>query len=189
MSIVDDALKKAGQQKKKPFLKEPFPSAKKGSRGWFILIGLLVIVFLFLAREFLAGTITQDIMPNRVVLRQEVNKDISTLLPKKGIIAPKEKETITLAEKKVIALPGKKIMASSKKEIIASVETGIIKANIPPELFLSGIMYEDEEPLAFINDRILKEGELIKGAKVMDIKADEVVLRFKEKKFSLFLRR
>ncbi len=53
------------------------------------------------------------------------------------------------------------------------------------DFHLSGILYDEEKPLAIINNRIVVEGALIDGARLLDIQADYVKVSLKGKEFSL----
>jgi hypothetical protein len=44
------------------------------------------------------------------------------------------------------------------------------------ELVLSGIVWGEEKPMTLINDQILKEGDIISGFKIQEIRKEEVVL-------------
>lgn len=57
-----------------------------------------------------------------------------------------------------------------------------------PTFSLSGILYSDNQKWAMINNRILKEGDTIEGAKVIGISADGVELNWKGEKIFLRLK-
>lgn len=44
------------------------------------------------------------------------------------------------------------------------------------QLQLSGIIWEEEQPIALINDKILNRGDMISGFKIFEIRKNEVVL-------------
>lgn len=50
---------------------------------------------------------------------------------------------------------------------------------------LSGIFYDQQKPLAIINNRIVEKGALIKGAELLEIRPDCVRLSLKGKEFTL----
>lgn len=66
-------------------------------------------------------------------------------------------------------------------------ETGttgdISELDIP--LQVTGIIWDDNNPFAMINDKIVKKGDMVSGALVSDIKKDEVILKINDKKFVL----
>ena len=57
----------------------------------------------------------------------------------------------------------------------------------PPKLVLKGIAWGKTEPLALINDRVVKEGDTIEGARILKIDFDRVVVRYRGKKFTFKL--
>lgn len=67
----------------------------------------------------------------------------------------------------------------------AIVEEAIVPEKGPSSLLLTGIIYGFGEPCAFINNRIVEEGDIIEGAKVVKIREKEVELSFEGE--SLFL--
>ncbi|MEA3560214.1 MAG: hypothetical protein U9R31_00375 [Candidatus Omnitrophota bacterium] len=175
MSIIDDALKKAVRQKGRPYKKlivNTNLSVKKNPRIW-IIPGFLTIGFFFLIGYFLTGIDTKRIAPKPLIANERTTEDFLAPLPAKKNIIPVEKETVISAAENPAATP----------------KNDIVKEHKPPELFLSGIIYENEEPLAFINNQIIKKGELVEGAKVVDIEPNRVLLTFEEEELSLFLRR
>jgi type II secretory pathway component PulC len=77
------------------------------------------------------------------------------------------------------------------EERVASVSEGsvtrpaISEKRSLPSLTLNGILFDEEQPCALINNRIAKEGDDIGGAKVIRILSDEVVLEFEGKTIRL----
>jgi len=57
----------------------------------------------------------------------------------------------------------------------------------PPKLVLKGIAWDKTEPLALINDRVVKEGDTIEGARIVKIDFDGVAVRYRGKKFTFKL--
>lgn len=55
------------------------------------------------------------------------------------------------------------------------------------ELKLKGILFEGEVPVALINDQILRQGEIVSGFKVIEIRKNEVVLSRGLEKYTLRL--
>lgn len=68
-------------------------------------------------------------------------------------------------------------MPSIKKAPITAEVQPILGNNKPDELLLTGIVYEDAEPMAVINNSIYTEGEFVNGAKIVKISEEKVVLR------------
>lgn len=64
------------------------------------------------------------------------------------------------------------------------------KANAPPKqtlpvMWLSGIIWDPENPIVMIDGQDLRVGDRIKGAKVVEIRIDSVVLSFGSKEYVL----
>ena len=57
----------------------------------------------------------------------------------------------------------------------------------PPKLVLKGIAWDETEPLALINDLVIKEGDTIQGARIVKIDFDRVAIRYRSKKFVIKL--
>ena len=56
-----------------------------------------------------------------------------------------------------------------------------------PKLALKGIAWDETEPLALINDLLVKEGDTIEGARIVKIDFDRVVVRYRSKEFVIKL--
>ena len=57
----------------------------------------------------------------------------------------------------------------------------------PPKLVLKGIAWDETEPLALINDLVVKEGDTIQGARIVKIDFDRVAVLYRSKKFVIEL--
>ena len=57
----------------------------------------------------------------------------------------------------------------------------------PPSLALKGIAWDEAEPLALINDLVVKEGDTIQGARIVKIDFDGIAVRYRSKKFVIKL--
>jgi len=55
-------------------------------------------------------------------------------------------------------------------------------------LSLEGILWTPERPLAIINDQIVSKGDIVQGAKVINIKKEGVTLRYGEEETFLKLK-
>jgi len=75
-----------------------------------------------------------------------------------------------------LVLPAKKRVEATKPAPI----------KLPP-LSLKGIAWDESEPMAFINDLVVKEGDTIQGARIVKIDFDRVVVRYGSKKFVIKL--
>lgn len=56
------------------------------------------------------------------------------------------------------------------------VETALPQKKLPPILSLSGIFFDEKQPYALINNQIVKQGDIIEGAKVVRILSSKVDL-------------
>lgn len=63
----------------------------------------------------------------------------------------------------------------------------LIEQTVPPGLILNGVLWSDnpERRVALINDRYLKEGDVIEGVSVVRIERKAVILRSGKKKWTL----
>ncbi len=55
---------------------------------------------------------------------------------------------------------------------------------VPPDFCVSGIMFDSQEPMAIINDVLVKEGEEIDGANILKITDSKVEFSYKGKIFA-----
>ncbi|MFQ6066201.1 MAG: hypothetical protein ACE5K3_02845 [bacterium] len=65
-----------------------------------------------------------------------------------------------------------------------------VKKNLPlqpPKLVLKGIAWDETQPLALINDLVVKEGDTVEGARIVRIDFDGVAVRYRGKKFAIKL--
>jgi len=84
--------------------------------------------------------------------------------------------------KRLVYYKGKRdpfLIAVKKKEESPRIE--------PPKLVLKGIAYDEAEPLALINDRVVKQGDTIEGARIVKIDFDRVVVHHGKKEFVIKL--
>ncbi|MBI4974429.1 MAG: hypothetical protein HZC19_01230 [Candidatus Omnitrophica bacterium] len=58
-----------------------------------------------------------------------------------------------------------------------------------PTLILNGIMYLEDGPQAIINDALVREGDIVKGATVIKINKDSVVLTLNDVEMTLILKK
>ena len=56
-----------------------------------------------------------------------------------------------------------------------------------PPLSLQGIAWDETQPLALINDLVVKEGDTIQGARIVKIDFDRIAVRYRSKKFVIKL--
>jgi type II secretory pathway component PulC len=85
--------------------------------------------------------------------------------------------------------PIPRIETKSKETAVSEVRT-VVKAPGAqyPELVLNGIMYLEIGPCAIINDAIVEEGDIVKGARVTKINKKSVVLEYNNVEITLSLK-
>jgi len=149
MSIINDALKKAGKSNQmfnKP--KGGKKEMKKTSlKGWSVWIGLGAICFLAI---FLSTKPTQQPLDSALVAQKPASeaKPVPIVFPLRAI----------------------------------EMEKPLRKSS---EFSLSGILYDQDRPMAIINGHVVAEGALISGAQLLEIKPNFVRLSLKNKEFNL----
>ena len=212
MSVINDALKKASKEKKEVFPKPPevSPPADHGSASpadhgpagsvkahgnstgfrpasghsnrfekWIMLLLFGVVILLvsmgfFLTREFFFKTEEATVPSAEIVQDKPVRKETVPREPRRDVHIPDE----TVPDKPE---PPEVIPAGQIKEVYEEEDFGEV-----PEFSLTGIVFGGGEPSAIINGKIVKEGDVIEEAKVLEIKPKKVTLGFKGKEISLF---
>ena len=179
MSIVNDALKKAAGQRIEKILIEPSRSFRQqpARKGVIVVLGgiviLIVLIGLFLLKR---------------PLLLEQNRKENIALPYLGS-QDENAEGITEGEfvgKVSIGEVADKLDEEAKNEIVKEI-TKKEELTKEPELSLTGIVWGNERPCAFINNMMVEEGEMVNGAKVVKIDYRKVLLSFGEKEISLSL--
>lgn len=166
MSIINEALKKAGEARKdfpepEPLVSEPQPEPKVGRKkksnkrliilGISSLMGCVLLFSFFLVKKPLIGEkIEKQSIP-------EVSFEEEVIFP-----APKQKE--------------------------GSVKETVIQEEKSPSLFLTGIIRGYGRPVAIIDEKIVEEGDFIGGARVVEIGQGEVRLNFEGEDLLLTLK-
>ena len=179
MSIVNDALKKvAGQRTKKILIEPSRPFRQQPARkGVIVVLGgiviLIVLIGLFLLKRPLL--LEQDRKEN-IVLPYLGSQDENA----EGITEGEFVEKVSGGE---IA---DKLDEEVENEIVKKI-AGKEELAKKPELSLTGIVWGNERPCAFINNMMVEEGEMVNGAKVIKIDYRKVLLSFGEKEISLSL--
>lgn len=157
MSIIYDALKKAGQTANKDTEIKKEAKPKSALRNY-LIYGLVAIIGFFLANLAFgfffkqAGAISAE--------RQRTQK--KKLPPALVRKAP------TSAPTPMVIIPG-----NPQKEAEPAKPA-------PPSLVLSGVFFGDNEASALINNQILREGDTIEGATITRIEMDAVELKFQD---------
>jgi hypothetical protein len=92
---------------------------------------------------------------------------------------------IQTLQKTYIEIPATASFSFKKEVALPQVQKN--KPLEEKELFkLSGIVQDESKPLAVINDRIVGPGEIVNGARVIEINDDSVKLVYKGKKIILY---
>ena len=179
MSIISDALKKVADKRIEVVRLQADATArklnqdiKKGTTkntkwsilsgvGTFFIVGFAITAFLY-NTEFFSSFIHPSkaqpiVLPERIAL---------------------EKEAIVDKPKAVIKEKIPSYIVSRPKSVFRK------KAQIIP-LTLNGIIEGQGEPLAIINNNILKAGDYVDGARVINIGPDRVVLFYDNKEILL----
>lgn len=61
----------------------------------------------------------------------------------------------------------------------------IIPAKDTHSINVTGVVWDEKEPVALVNGKFLKEGDEILGAKIIDIQMHEVRFLYKDKEFAI----
>ena len=56
-----------------------------------------------------------------------------------------------------------------------------------PKFLLNGVMYLEGGPQAIVNNAVVKEGDVVEGARVVKINRNDVIMRFKDEEITLRL--
>jgi len=137
---------------------------------WLWVLG--VVPFKRTVTELPRGPIVVAVSPEELRERAEATaRSLSSWL--------EEQEKLS---KRLVYRKGKRdpfLIAVKKKEESPRIE--------PPKLVLKGIAYDEAEPLALINDRVVKQGDTIEGARIVKIDFDRVVVRHGKEEFVIKL--
>lgn len=209
MSIIADALKKAQERKKtitsrenlnkvldperkatykreefkveKPQL-QPKVSPSKAKNMEFLktryvkskvliisgILLLVAIIFLTIANIFLIPS------PGVKVLRSGRTSDVTDV--------PLEAEAYTDVKSEIALIEDK---AGLMDKMASVFKTGSVQEEFLSNFTLNGIVYDTEDSWAIINNKVVRVGERLAGAKVISIAPQKVVLLFKNEKFDL----
>lgn len=164
MSIIYEALKKV--EKSTAPQKTDTERSRRLKPKIFLLYILLVCAGIFIANiffNFLAGVSKVSINSPIVKVQQtQTTKSQAPVLSWELPTPESSKKEIPLPEVKKASLP---VVVDTKRQS-------------EPELTLNGVFFSQEEGYALINNRIVKEGDLVEGAVVKRIALDEVELDF-----------
>ena len=174
MSIINDALKKASQEKVagpevaeeriveprkyagKPAV-EPKVAKKGANKRLIISSGIIGLVGFGLFLSFL------------LIREQRLKAKLEQVIPSRAI----SEQTAALPRQVTKGVVTRKTIATAQKA---------------PSLHLTGIVRGHGEPYAFINGKIVEEGDTVGGAKVIEIRQKEVRLDFEGEDLLLTLK-
>jgi len=166
MSIINDALKKAAKNKQVVYGK-PIPVLSA-------IEEIKTDAQKFILRRWLVWATTGAVCLLGIVL-------VSTSFKKPVNPISKDKTTsVKLETKSGVKAQGAPSASKDKKKLLFPVRHS--------DFILSGILYDQEKPLAIINERIVSEGASINGAKLVEVKLNSVKLSLKGKEFILKLK-
>ncbi len=173
MSIINEALKKAGQEKGQHDVSEDQQkhmrnlelegTPKKKEINWgpvFVLLVLLLIT----------GPVIAPIFSSP--FRQVAFSNNSTISSTQETPSSNRKSQFVIEETPVFHAPPAPVM---------SLQT--------PSLALSGLVYSKEGSYCIINDTVVKVGDAVQGAKLTKISANEVTFDYQGKTITLALTR
>ena len=152
----------------------------KGKRG-IILVTVLAIV---LAALWLWAL---GILPLKKTVRRVIERPLAVEVSSEELRKKAKETALSLSnwlekreeiDKMLVYHEGRRdplVLPVKTKEKTLSVQ--------PPQLVLKGIAWDETEPLALINDLLVKEGDAIQGARIVKIDFDRVTLRYGSKKF------
>lgn len=175
MSIINEALKKAGKEKEYthsvPVLQviksapEMGAPAKKPSFNWgplFVILVLLLITGPIVAPLFSTPFKRGELIHSEFMVSQQ--KEVSAPVP--------------------ASTPAPRQFLIEESPLFQSAVP--LPAN-PPALNLSGIMRSPSDAYCIINNKIVKMGESIEGARLIRVESDHVVLDFKGREITVSL--
>lgn len=183
MSIINEALKKAQQEKKSQPFARPLPSAelqyqKKHGMNWG---PIFVLAVLFL----IAGPILLPLLFNP--FRQN-----AYTAPVRTIVTGKT--SVPDAALPTSKLPPLEFGGATRKaqfDVEESMKPPAFpaRAAVPSEIrgryVLSGIVYSPKDSYCIINDEVVKAGERVGGATLVEITSDKVTLDYQGNLISL----
>ena len=156
----------------------------KGKRG-IILVAVLAIV---LAALWLWAL---GILPLKKTVRRVIERPLAVEVSSEELRKKAKETALSLSnwlekreeiDKMLVYHQGRRdplVLPVKTKEKTLSVQ--------PPQLVLKGIAWDETEPLALINDLLVKEGDTIEGARIVKIDFDRIAVRYGSKKFVIKL--
>lgn len=184
MSIIFEALKKIEKEKgESPFREAPIDftvhegAASGGSRAnrsrRILLYAAIVIPCAFFALLL--------IRPDWFSRPLEAPRASASAPAAQGLTQPIIKE-VRLQPKTIV--PSGMELASKPRGPAA--HTAVKEADVKlPDLQLKGLSHSGNRSWAFINDKMLKEGDVIEGAEIVEISSNRVSLKYRDVEFTL----
>lgn len=175
MSIINEALKKAGQEKGSgSFLQNQdtakknleFEMEKKKSRVNWGPIFVLLVLFL------ITGPIIIPIFSSPFRKSNFINETGSA--PRTMAVANLPAQDLSLNRKAQFGIEEAAVFQPAAKPVTQM-----------PYLKLSGLVYSAKDSYCIVNDRIVKIGENVEGAKLVNITPQEAVLEYQGEKIIL----
>ncbi len=158
MSIIYEALKKTDVQNSK--FSEQAVSAKSIKQP---------LTFVMAAIGIAGAIVIAGYLDKFAVIKS--NKPAKQLVKVQALPAPVMPVASLAPEAAVNKLPAAKAVES--------------KPSLPDNLVLSGILVSEDENLALIDDKILRIGDTVDGATIVDILPDRVEISYQNQKFTL----
>lgn len=188
MSLINDALRRANQSKKKqssgasddvPMQPNP-PPVKSRAPSFAPMLSIPIVVALFVASFFLF----KSWKTNFKTIAQREKASLVQITP------PKTPASTGIAQSLPVAVPAENLVAVETTPIPSNPELvepkKLSTTNVdeqsepvpatPPALKLQGIFYRLSHPTALINGKTLAVGEMVSGARVVKIERQEVTL-------------
>lgn len=194
MSIINEALKKVGEEKKiteaasRSRVKHQIETdnypviSSKRPREHGRLVFLSILLFFISIALFLNTFFPEFFKVKQQILnivRSQKEKILVGMLnaPRQDGGGPVIAQERVQDEKRVPDAQGQEI-ASTPEEIPPAPIS-------PPSLVLNGIFYDSEKPYAIVNDKVLVKGDVIEGATLMRIGRNTVQFTFGEEQFEI----
>lgn len=177
MSIIHDALKKAQTETRKQDFLSAQPAGRvdidlqkrKHSLNWGPIFVVLVLLLI-------TGPIIAPVFSTPF---KRTNPQIA--LATKSIAAnPAQDERVELA-----SLPATNTSTPTRQAQFGMEETMIPTPYMRPNFALSGIIYSPQDSYCLINDKVVRMGESIEGAKLTKVTPEEVTLEYHGEKIVL----
>lgn len=180
MSLINDALRRANQEKKEqaqaPADGAPMQPVQRSSQDRVsflgpILLTLIVLVLIAAAFLFWKGIETKKELARATAQLQPSPK--ATAIPAEPKLVVEQTAVNPASEK-----DGSTPTNSAATNVVATAETNVapVAPLAPPPLKLQGILFHPSRPTAMINGKTVGIGDLVSGARVLRIDRQEVAV-------------